>query len=150
MKKQLVISLQLLFFVSTLYAQTFKAGIVENLLGPTSLVDYVSSIIFAFIGVFVSLMLHATKRDVNSTNTPVKFSFWFLLKDNWKRLLTGILMVLVCIRFLKELTGLELNMFYAFAIGFCNDKIIQILKVKTSIFDVQRTGTQTEDNSQTA
>src|ERR1035437_5488196 len=139
--KKFNIILGLLFVATIVSAQTFNSQLIQNLIGPTSLVDYVSSCIFALIGVFISLMLHASKRDVNSTATPVQFSFSFLLKDNYKRILTGIVMVLICLRFLKELTGLDLNMFYALAIGICNDKIVQIIKLKTNIFDVQRTGT---------
>lgn len=137
-----------LFLIGPIMAQTtFKQDLVSNLLGNNSFADFISAIIFALFGAFVSLLLHSTNRNVLSTTTPVQFSFSFLFKDNWKRIATTFLMIVICVRFIKELTNYDLNMFYAFAIGICNDKIVQILKVKTSILDVKRVEPTPEINT---
>lgn len=150
MKKFSLFVILMTFFISVFAQNTIKTDIISNLLGGNSIADFISALIFAFLGAFVSLLLHTTQRNVNSTTSPVQFSFKFMFKDNWKRILTTFIFIIICVRFVKELTGLELNMFYAFAIGICNDKIVQVLKVKTSILNVPKTRTEeinTNDNN---
>ena len=100
--------------------------------------------VFAMIGVAINLLLHANTRDQNSPNTPVKFSFKFLLADNWKRILLALLLIYVSIRFTSlifaiDVTGNnELYLFSAVIIGFAYDKLGEILKEKTDFLKVRK------------
>lgn len=60
---------------------------------------FIAMLAFAFIGVGISLLLHAQKRDQNSQRTPREFKFWFLIKDNWKPITLTIILILITIRF---------------------------------------------------
>jgi hypothetical protein len=60
---------------------------------------FLAMVFFAALGVIMALLLDSQKRDQNSTSTPVKFSFKFLLKDNWKTIVLTFLAVLLTLRF---------------------------------------------------
>ena len=62
-------------------------------LAPAGL--FIAELVFAVIGMIMALLGDATTRDQNSPNTPEKFSFWFLLKDNWKTIVLSVLAVLI-------------------------------------------------------
>jgi len=94
-------------------------------------------IFFAAIGIALSLSLHANSRDVNSTRTPVKFDFWFLIRDNAKRLLATVLTVYIALRFTPEIFNVTLTNFWAFTIGMGLDKLTEVIKLKTSFLDVK-------------
>jgi hypothetical protein len=100
---------------------------------------FFAALLFAMIGVTISLLMHAGTRNKTSTSTaPPKFNFWFLLTDNWKRILLSFILIVVTIRFLKELTGLNLNMFFALCIGVAWDKLSEFIKAKSDILKVDR------------
>jgi len=100
--------------------------------------------VFAMIGVAINLLMHANSRDQNSPDTPVKFSFKFLLQDNWKRILLGILLIYVSIRFISILFVIdvsgnnELYLFAAVIIGFIYDKLGEIIKEKSNFLKVRK------------
>jgi len=114
------------------------ATFIQNVMDGLTVSDFFSALFFALIGVIISLLMHAVGRDLTSTTTPVKFSFKFLLKDNWKRILLSLLLIVVTIRFLPDLTGLKFNMFYALCIGLAWDKLSEYIKTKSNILDVPR------------
>ena len=112
---------------------------------------FIAMVVFAAIGVTMALLLDAQTRDQNSANTPKKFSFWFLIKDNWKTILLSILAVLVTLRFapllfpdqfttdsLNELAGKEKWLFGSLCIGLVYNGLLQILKSKAEILKVKR------------
>jgi hypothetical protein len=100
--------------------------------------------VFAMIGVAINLLMHANTRDQNSPDTPVKFSFKFLLLDNWKRILLAFLLIYVSIRFTSllfviDVTGNnELYLFAAVIIGFIYDKLGEMLKEKSDFLKVRK------------
>lgn len=111
------------------------------LLGIVPLSMFLAMVFFAAIGVLMALLFDATKRDQNSTSTPVKFSFWFLIKDNWKTIALAFMAVLLTLRFAPllfpgnfTLEGLETPtvidkwLFGSFAIGLVYDTLLQVLK----------------------
>lgn len=121
------------------------------LLGFVELKLFLTMLLFAIVGIVLSLLMDAHTRDQNSPNTPVKFSFKFLLRDNWKTILTTAIAVLVTLRFAPLLfpdqfkvdaTGdpkaVEWFLFGSFGIGLLYNQLVQFLKKKISILNVER------------
>jgi hypothetical protein len=121
------------------------------LLGFLNPLLFGTMVLFAALGIAISLLWDAQSRDQNSPNTPVKFSFKFLLKDNWKTILTTAIAVLVTLRFAPLLfpdqfkvdaTGdpkaVEWFLFGSFGIGLLYNQLVQFLKKKISILNVER------------
>jgi hypothetical protein len=115
----------------------------QLILGVTSLAMYAALLFFACVGILINLLFHSTSRDQNSPNTPVKFSFRFLLWDNWKRIILSILVILVLIRFVSfffdfdVVNNNELYLFLALLVGMSFDKGAEILKAKTTWLKVR-------------
>jgi hypothetical protein len=107
--------------------------IFQHLLGTNDIPKFIACVFFAMIGTVISLLVHATNRDKNSMKTPYKFSFVFLIADNWQRILLNLLLILVTIRFCKEITGMELSMFVSLLIGVGYDKLGEFLRNKCFI-----------------
>ena len=103
------------------------------LMGTQSKEIFLGLIFFALIGVLVSLLLQTTTRNVNSDRSPFYFRWAFFLRDNLRRIIAGILLIYIALRFTPEIFGFEINDFTALLIGFLNDKIAQALKNKTNI-----------------
>lgn len=114
--------------------ETFKSFI----LGGIPFVMFWAALFFSLIGVVINLLMDATTRKPETVDTPVRFSLWFLLRDNWKRILLSILLIVVTIRFCEELTGVHLNMFVSLLIGFVFDKLSEFLKDKSDVLKVSR------------
>jgi hypothetical protein len=60
--------------------------------------------------------------------TPFKFSFSFLIEDNGQRILLNLLLIIVAIRFSKEILGFEVKPFTALLIGVSFDKLSELLR----------------------
>lgn len=112
---------------------------------------FLAMCLFALVGIIISLLIDSLKRDKESRNTPRKFNFWFLLKDNWKGILLTALVVLVAIRFAaslfpdqfsgKELltsVGMEKWLFGSLGIGLGINQLVQNVKQKVSFLQVKR------------
>jgi hypothetical protein len=99
---------------------------------------FLAQLVFALIGVAISLLVHAVDRDVKEPSTPNHFSMQFLIRDNWKRLVLNILVIFVSLRFFEDLTGLHISYMLCVAVGFSYDKLIQLIKSKTSFLNVPR------------
>lgn len=104
--------------------QTFTQNLIQNLLGPLSLADLLSTIIFILIGATLNIALDVATRDRQSTNTPEAFSFRFFWRDNRLRIAINIALAILTARFLPDLTGLTLTMFWAFALGLVFDWLL--------------------------
>jgi preprotein translocase subunit SecG len=121
------------------------------LLGFIPVTLFLVMIVFSFIGVIMALLIHSTKRDQTSKNTPEKFSWKFILKDNWKTILLTILAILVTLRFAGSLfptqftnsdltspIGIEKWLFGSFGVGLGYNTLLQYLKDKTDFLKVKR------------
>lgn len=106
---------------------------LKIVLGNQAGVIFLAFVFFALLGAAVSLLIQANNRDPLSKGSDIQFSWKFFFTDNRKRMITGLLLIYIFLRFLPELTGLQLTNFYALAIGFGNDKLAQYLKDKTNI-----------------
>jgi mannose/fructose/N-acetylgalactosamine-specific phosphotransferase system component IIC len=121
------------------------------LLGYIPAVMFLAMIGFAAVGVAMALLIDSQKRDQNSKNTPVKFSFRFLLKDNWKTIVLTFLAILVTLRFVAwlfpgQFTVESLDtpavkekwLFGSFLIGIGYNTLLQYLKDKADLLKVKR------------
>jgi hypothetical protein len=106
---------------------------ITALLGSIPLPVFVGLLFFALFGAVLSLLLQTTSRDVKSEASPVHFSWSFFFLDNWKRIVTTLMLIYVALRFAPDLMGIEISNFWALIIGFGNDKIAQFLKDKTNL-----------------
>lgn len=110
-----------------------KTTLIERILGTTDVSYMIAIFVFAMIGVAISLLIHSTNRNPDSFTSPRKFSLSYLIKDNWKRILLNILLILVTIRFSEEIIGVQLNEFVALLIGVSFDKLSEYLQNKKVI-----------------
>lgn len=121
------------------------------ILGYLTTKMFLAMCLFALLGIVISLLIDSLKRNKLSESTPRKFSFLFLLKDNWKGILLTILIVLVSIRFAASLfpgqfigeeaatpDGMEKWLFGSLGIGLGYNQLVQNLKKKTSFLQVKR------------
>jgi len=112
---------------------------------------FAAMIFFAAIGVFIRLLVDAQGRDQSSKNTPEKFTYGFLLKDNWKTILLTFILILVSLRFIAALfpdqfssddlatpLGTEKWLFGSLVIGFLYNSLLQFLKNKSTLLKVKR------------
>lgn len=106
---------------------------ISTLLGGQTASAFAALLFFALLGAAISMLLHTTKRDPNSTATPIRFSWLFFIEDNWKRAITSLLLIYVALRFTPDIIGVTINEFWAIAIGLCNDKLAELIKDKTNI-----------------
>jgi hypothetical protein len=112
------------------------------ILGNASVAYYLAAEFFAILALILSLYLHSKKRDVASAATPMEFSWLFLIWDNAKRIIVGQIALFLIFRFVTELLGRQLNMWIAVGVGFFLsfglDKAIQMLRDKSTLFDMNR------------
>lgn len=90
---------------------------------------------FALLGHFLVLLGGTALRNPPSTESPHNFSLVYLLCDNAKRIGYVILLIVVSIRFLPDLTGLQLSGWSGFLVGAGLDSIALLIKQKTKILD---------------
>jgi hypothetical protein len=114
----------------------------QLILGNVSVAYYLAAEFFALLALILSLYTGSKKRDATSASTPVQFSWLFLIWDNTKRIVVGQITLFLIFRFVTELLGRELNMWIAVGVGFFLsfglDKAIQIIKERSSLFDMNR------------
>jgi len=65
---------------------------------------------FALVGVFLSILLQTTKRDIPAPHTPVQFSWSFLWSDNSRRVYTAITVIYIALLAMAKKTSLN-NLF---------------------------------------
>lgn len=106
--------------------------------GDISLAMYLACFLYAAIGAGVYTYAEVSGRNVESVNTPRKFSIKFLLLDNIKRYFLTIILIFLQFRFSKETLGVDLNPYVALSMGFSADGLAGIGKRLTSILKVNR------------
>lgn len=119
---------------------------LKELLGTTDYVHFSVALIFAFIGAFVSMLIHASNRKKNSLTSPDKFSLSFLILDNKYRTMVNFILLILSVRFYPEAKSLFPDAFsdfmgksdripYAAALSFglVFDKILEFLRNKNII-----------------
>ncbi|HUR65475.1 MAG TPA: hypothetical protein VMZ03_03925 [Chitinophagaceae bacterium] len=133
----------------------------DLVLGNVSIAYYLAAEFFALLALILSLNISAKKRDVNSSTTPVQYSFLFMVWDNTKRIVMGQIVLFLIFRFTTEFLQRQLTMWMAVGIGFLLsfgiDRAIAMIRAKFDFLDMNReklinkisnTGTGTGTNGQ--
>ena len=94
-----------------------------------------AAFVFAIIGHALVLLGGTMLRNPASPASPEKFSFSYLLWDNAKRIFYVLLLVVVGIRFLPDLTGMQVTGWGGFLVGSGLDVIALIIKQRTKLLD---------------
>lgn len=109
--------------------------IKQQLLGGIEPSLFAASFIAALVGILFTLLIGSTLRDVNSQWSPKNFSWKYLLSDNARRIYANLLAVIITLRFMPEVIGVELSVWKGFVIGTAWDVLALIIKQKTKILD---------------
>lgn len=109
--------------------------LLKLLFGEGSTSQIIATYIFAFIGAIYSLSLNVKSRDKLSPESPYHFSWNFLWCDNTKRIITSVISIFICLRFAKEIFGVDVTMYFALIIGFSLDKLSQYIKDRVKFKD---------------
>lgn len=96
---------------------------LQQLLGTHDLPTYTAWFILAFIGAFTAILIRAKVKYKDSTDTPYKWSWAFLFRDNFINLLIGFLITFIFLRFSNETLHLEPTAFGALIIGATNNEL---------------------------
>ncbi len=83
---------------------------------------------FYIIGYIIYGLTEISGRDVDSPNTPKKWSWKFWFNDNWRRYIITILCTYIYFRFYTQLSGHPFGYFDAVAAGLIGDGIAATLK----------------------
>lgn len=103
--------------------------------GGKSFGYYIAGFFFSFLAIVLSLRIHSKTRDVYSKNTPVKFSWRFLLWDNTKRMVATLITMFLLFR-VFDFSSVVSMIGVGFAVSFGLDKMIELLMDHTSILNV--------------
>ena len=108
-------------------------------MGDLTLPRFIGYFILFLIGVAYYSVTEVSNRNVDSTNTPKKFSWKFFIKDNWRRYIAVIIVIYATIVFYPNLSdGQQLTPFTAFMLGVSIDVVIGSNKKKLSILKGER------------
>lgn len=99
----------------------------QMVLGGYNFGQFLGFTFWALIGAYLLMQFKANKRDVISSRTPVEWSWRFFIFDNLRRITFNLVMILVVIRFSVDITGREINEFWALVIGLSSDGLALLL-----------------------
>lgn len=109
------------------FIETFKI-----VTGEKPLSYYFAGFIFSLLAIILSLYLHSKERNKYSIETPIDYSWKFLLWDNSKRIVTGMIVMFLFFR-LFDLSNVFLMVGLGFAVALGLDKLIQFLMENTDL-----------------
>jgi hypothetical protein len=99
---------------------------------------YIAGFFFSLLSIILSIYLHSRKRDPASPHTPQKFSWSFLIWDNGKRMVVGLIVMFILFR-LFDLSNVFAMVGAGFFVSFGLDKVIEFLMEKTNIMNFLKT-----------
>lgn len=100
----------------------------HTLLGGGSLGTFLAYVVIAYICAGVIILAGATRRNVASAATPVKFSLRFLLADNLLRMVANFLLIPIAIRVTYDRVDSQWAVFVSMGIGFGVDGLALLAK----------------------
>ena len=98
------------------------------LFGKGPLGIYFGFVTIALICAVISLLIEAVNRDVNSPNTPSKWSTKFLIAHNILRIIINLLLIPICIRLIYEYIPMEWMLLMSVGIGAGSDRLMLLFK----------------------
>lgn len=102
---------------------TLLKQILEVIFGTYSFIELFGFAWFSIIGYVLYGLTETSGRDLNSANTPEKWSWKFWFRDNWKRYIVTLISSYVLFRFYIQFTGTELSNFEMLMMGLVGDGI---------------------------
>lgn len=126
---------------------------ITNLIGAGGAQHLFTLMFFALVGANINLLDNLSKRDKYSPSTPMDFSLKFLVLDNWKRMVSSLLLIYLFVRFMPllipsniyEVIDGDIEFVLAILIGYSFDKLSQLLKDKAKILSVNRDAINDEE-----
>lgn len=120
--------------------------LIGYLIGKSSPAMFLAMMLFALIGAIIMWTIDVRKRDKMSESTPVKFSLKFWFMDNYPRIIGGLLLVYISIRFMFQLIPAEwlaafpdeAELIISVAIGLSHDKLGDFILRKLGITEQNR------------
>lgn len=101
---------------------------IELVFGTIDIPSILVGFLYLCVGILLSIFVDANKRDLLSTRTPFEFSYFFLIRDNWKKTLFTLFIGALSLRFCNDLFGAEPTMYMAFIVGYSADKFTDYIK----------------------
>jgi hypothetical protein len=98
------------------------------ILGGGTAGAFLAYVAIAFVCVVISVLIDVSKRDVASPNSPVKFSWKFMLAANLPRFVANILAIPILIRLIYEYVDPKWMVLLAVVIGIMVDQLANWLK----------------------
>lgn len=95
---------------------------------------YLAGFFFAILGLILSVYMHSLRRDKYSPNTPINFSWSFLLWDNAKRITVGLILMFILFR-IFDLSEAPAMIGVGFFLSFGLDKAIEFLMERTNVMN---------------
>lgn len=107
----------------------------QEILGKNDPGILLAAFIFALIGHALVLLGGTMLRDPKSLESPQKWSLSYLIYDNAKRIMYVLLLIVVGLRFLPDLTGMQVTGWGGFLVGSGLDILALVIKQKTHLLD---------------
>jgi len=101
---------------------------IKIIFGEYTWIQLLGYLWFFVIGYIIYGLNETSARDVESKNTPRKWSWRFWFYDNWRRYLTTILCTYILFRFYNEISGHPFGYFDSVSIGLIGDGIAASIK----------------------
>jgi hypothetical protein len=112
--------------------------IFKVIFGDNTWIQLFGYLWFFIIGYIIYGLTETTGRDVNSPNTPKKWSWKFWFYDNWRRYLTTILCTYILFRLSTEISGHPFGNTDALSLGLIGDGIAATVKKRVKLFGADR------------
>lgn len=122
--------------------------IIDIVFGNFTLLQLFGYLWFFIIGYIIYGLTEVSGRDVDSPNTPKKWSWKFWIMDNWRRYLTTILCTYVLFRFYTEISGHDFGYFDAVCLGLIGDGVSVTIKNRVKGLGANREKIMTNMNQQ--
>lgn len=106
----------------------------QIIIGSATFPQFAASFFFAVITAFAMLLYRTTKRDINSTRTPFRFSYSFLLSDNFLRILYTLILIFLSIRFGQKWFKPEDIAYLGLLIGVISDRLAWLFELLSDAF----------------
>lgn len=78
----------------------------EILFGHMTATSFIGCLLMSFVGAFANMLVDVVTRNPMTDKSPVTFDPNYFVKDNSKRIILLVLMVLIWVRFSLEISGL--------------------------------------------
>lgn len=99
------------------------------IIGNAPLGSLLGYIVVAYICAGVSILIEASNRNITSANTPIKFSWQFLIAANIPRILANFMLIPIFIRLIFEyISNPTWMLFVAIGIGAGVDRLAMLFK----------------------